>query len=236
MSTESKITQLTKQLYPKGRAFKISTDSVSEKLHLAIAHTEQQAYDDALAVLNVILPDNMNFTADDATRWEERLGLITVSGVSLANRKLAIIRKINHPGTIPARQNYLYLQEQLQAAGFDVYVYENIFAGPVTMTPTDILGGSIVGIGVYGTSEYGAVVYGDAQTGSIYENCVANYIDEILDQWFDVGDNLRNTFFISSAYIDVFADVPEIRKEEFRQLILKIKPVQTVGFLFVNYV
>lgn len=236
MATGDKITQLTKQLYPKGRAFNISADSVVEKLNASIALSEARAYNDSLATLNVILPDNMNFTADDATRWEERLGLITVSGVSLADRKLAIIRKINHPGTIPARQNWLYLQEQLQAAGFDVYVYENIFAGPTTMTPVDIIGGSLVGIGVYGSSVYGSVVYGSSSSGSIYENMIANYIDEILDQWFDVGDNLRNTFFIAGPYIDQFADVPEIRKQEFRQLILKIKPVQTVGFLFINYV
>jgi len=32
------------------------------------------------------------------------------------------------------------------------------------------------------------------------------------------------------------ADIPSVRKDEFRQLILKIKPAQTVGYLFINYV
>jgi len=236
MATGDKITQLTKQLYPKGRAFNMPVDSIFEKLHAAITLSEARAYNDSIATLNVILPDNMNFTADDATRWEERLGLITNTSVSLADRKLAIIRKINHPGTIPARQNWLYLQEQLQAAGFDVYVYENIFAG-TTMTPTDILGAAIVGIAEHDPNlEHGQAEHGSIETGSVYEDCVANYIDELLDAWFDVGANLRNTFFIAGPYIDQFADVELIRKEEFRQLILKIKPVQTVGFLFINYV
>lgn len=234
MSTESKIKKLTAQLYPRGRAFRIPRNGVKEELIHSMSQSEKRAYEDALSILNVILPDNMNFTADDATRWEERLGLITNDSVSLEDRKAVIIRKMNHPGKIPARQNWLYLEQQLQAAGFDVYVYENNFGG-VTLSPTDIIGSGLSGISIHGLSAHGEGVHGNVNTGSVYQNCVANYINEILDYWFDVGDNLRNTFYISGPYIDTFADVPLERKEEFRQLILRIKPVQTIAFLFVNF-
>lgn len=243
MATIDKIRFLTKKLYPTGRAWNLPDDSVFDKVHTGLAESEADAFDDAVSTLDAILPDNDDFTEADAERWEERLGMVVQSNtVSLADRKLAIKRKMNHPGTIPARQNWQYLQEQLQAAGFDVYVYENIFddglGGFETLNPTDIIGPNNVGIAIHSDDcEHGDhVEHGDSEVGSVYEDCVANYIDADLDAWFDVGDNLRNTFYISSGYIDQFASIPIERKNEFRQLILRIKPVQTVAFLFINYV
>lgn len=241
MSYITKLKNLTKQLFPKGRAFLIPKDTYLEQLYDGIIASENDLYSDILSTLYVILPDNDNFTEEDATRWEERLGLITNSSVSLADRKLAIIRKINHPGTIPARQSWDYLQDQLQAAGFDVYVHENIFSdgmgGFETRSPADLWGTSVTGIAVHSTlTEHGVGVHGGANSGVVHENTVANYIDEDLDQFFDVGDNLRNTFYITSEYVEFPADVELIRKNEFRQLILRLKPVQTIAFLYINYV
>lgn len=239
--TTGKLKRLTQQLYPTGRAWKMPEGSVFEKLHTALNLSEKRAYEDAMATLNVILADNSDFTADDAERWEERLGMIVNPLLDLAERKAAILRKYNHPGVIPARQNWQYLQEQLQSAGFNVYVYENIFSdglgGFETLSPTDIVGSAVTTLWEHGIdAEMGEVEHGTFYEGAVYENCVANYIDEDLDQWFNTGDNLRNTFYISGGYIDTFADVDVNRKDEFRQLILKLKPAQTVAFLFVNYI
>lgn len=203
-------------------------------LFTALSLSENAAYQDALAVLHAILPDNDNFTADDATDWERRLGLITNSAVPLADRKLAIQRKMNHPGDIKARQHYLYVQGQLQAAGFDVYVFENRFddgmGGLETRSPFDIVGG--------GTTEvqHGDIQHGDAQHGGAFSNIVANYIDETQDSLFYISPNLRSTFFIGGTPIGTYANVPVARKDEFRQLILKLKPAQTVAYLFINYI
>lgn len=241
MTIGDQIKKLIRQLLPTGRAWNVPEDGPHDKLITALSLSQARLAADVEGLLDSILPDNDNFTADDATRWEERLGLITNEAVSLADRKLAIRRKMNHPGKIPARQNYGYLQDQLQAAGFNVYVYENIFSdgmgGFVTMNPTDIIGPNNVGIAIHSDDcEHGDhIEHGDSTSGAVYEDCVANYINELLDAWFDTGDNLRNTFFIAGPYIDQFADVPEERKEEFRQLILRLKPLQTVAFLFVNY-
>lgn len=236
MTVLEKIKALTRQLYPRGRAFKMPFDSTFEKVHKALAISEARAYSDAVSTLNSALPDNDDFSEDDATDWERRLGLISNPAVSLANRKLAIERKMNHPGTIKARQHYLYLQGQLQAAGFDVYVFENRFpdgfGGYVTKTPTEF------SLTTYPTTDqqYGDQQYGSFQYGGTFGNKVANSIYEIRDNAFDLGSNLKSTFFIGGEVEGSFADVDAEREDEFRQLILKIKPDQTVGFLLINYV
>lgn len=233
MSIIGKIAQLTKQLYPTGRAFKMPIGSFFEKYHTALNLSEDRAYRDALSILDSALPDNDNFTAEDATDWERRLGLISNELVSLADRKLAIKRKMNHPGDIAARQHYLYLEGQLQAAGFDVYVYENRFddgfGGYITMNPSDVgLSGDPV--------QLADGQLGDFQLGGAEFQIVANSIFQSIDASFDVGTNLRSTFFIGGTPIGTSADVDQERELEFRQLILKIKPAQTVAYLFVNYI
>lgn len=232
-----KILKLTKQGYPKGRAFRIQPGSDLEKLHIGLGVSEAQAYSDAVAILDSILPDNDNFTTSDCNDWERRLGLINSPLVPLADRKLAIKLAMNHPGDIKARQHYLYLQGQLQAAGFDVYVFENRFAlyptGYETRNPLVVSGG----VGAY-AYQHGDFQHGDFQHGSVYNpfNRVINSIDEDEDALFDIGDNLRSTFFVGGTPVGSFANVDVNRKDEFRQLILKIKPTQTVAYLFLNFV
>lgn len=237
MSVIKRILKLTDQLYPSGRAFKLAKDSDFSKLHEALGLSEERAYNDALAILDSILPDNDNFSLDDASDWERRLGLITNLSVSLDDRKSAILRKMNHPGTIPARQHFLYLEGQLQSAGFDVFVFENKFpdggGGIETRDPITVSGGASLT-----PVQMGDFQMGDTQMGSgigLEGRCV-NYIDEQLDVAFNVGANLRSTFFIGGDPVGDFADVDLERKDEFRQLILKIKPAQTVAYLFINYV
>jgi len=61
-------------------------------------------------------------------------------------------------------------------------------------------------------------------------------VDEVLDSYFLIGANYRSTFFIAGSSLTTPASVDINRKNEFRQLILKIKPVQTVALLNLNYV
>ena len=230
----SKIARLTKRLLPTGRAFRVPSGSTSDKLLSAFSEVENTALEGALNVLDVILPDNDNFTAEDATDWETRLGLITNTNISLEQRKVGILRKMNHPGTIKARQNYRYMERQLQAAGFDVYVYENRFddggGGLETRSPGNVIGGTTGATEI----QLGMVQLGDTSLGVDYLNKVVNDITD-RDKYFDAGSLLRRTFFVGGSPIGTFANVPESRKLEFRELILKIKPVQTVGWLLVNY-
>lgn len=236
MAILDKIILLTKQLLPTGRAFWMPVGGYYAKLVGALSASEARAVADATSILDSAIPDNDNFTSDDATAWEIRLGLITNTAVSLADRKLAIIRKMNHPGEIRARQNYRYLQGQLQAAGFDVYVYENRFSdgsgGYLTKTPTVF---SLLPYPLAANQFSPRIQFGDIQFGSNYGNKVVNNVSESDDDPFNIGTNLRSTFFVGGPTPGSWAVVDANRKDEFRQLILKIKPSQTVGFLLVTF-
>ncbi|MFN8317158.1 MAG: hypothetical protein U0T32_11995 [Chitinophagales bacterium] len=235
MLSES-LLKLTKQLYPTGRAFKMSTGSVLEKLHQALNKSEERAYSDAVSILYSILPDNDQFTADDATDWNRRLGMIINPLVPLEDRKLAILRKRQQPGTNPAKEHYLYIQSQLRAAGFDVYVYENRFYDSgsgtyITKTPFEITGNT----SIFSKVRHGTIKHGQSTHGVVYNNKIANYLEPYKDSMF-LLKTLRGTFFIAGSTVDSFATVPATREKEFRQLILQLKPLQTVGFLFINYI
>lgn len=226
--------KLTKSLYPKGRGFRIPVGLDIEKYHKALAVSEDIAYTDALSILDSILPDNDNFTVEDAENWERRLGLITNDFVLLADRKISILRKIRHPGTIPARQHYLYIEGQLQAAGFDVYVHENRFFELgmwITKTPAEILGA-----GLSGSSTHSDLVqHGQVQHGGAFDEKIANSVDPAIDSTFNIGANFRSTFFIGGEILGTFASIDAPRLTEFRQLVLKLKPVQSVAFTFVGF-
>lgn len=278
---KEKIFNLTKKLFPKGRAFSIVTGSVKEKVFNVLAQSEADAYNDAVSILDQILPDNPNFSTYDAGEWERRLGLITNDFVTLSDRKLAIQRKMNHPGTIPARQHFKYIEGQLQAAGFNVSVTENRFSLPATIpSPMGLIemgvgemGGEIANTEKYapidpdtllsqteqmGLSEMGISEMGGYFSLNGYEVC-ANHIDPIKDADFftdtnisemgdrgemgemqmangiDFLDKLKFTFFITGLVYPSNALLPFDRKDEFRQLILKLKPANTVAFIFAEY-
>lgn len=226
------ILNLTKSLYPKGRAFRMPFGSIFERLTKALAISEDIAYNEALNILDTILPDNVNFTEEEADKWERRLGLITNTLTPLADRKLALLRKINHPGTIVARQHFLYLQGQLQSAGFGVFIHENRFpdggGGFETKTPNEL-------IGISGDAVHSPLVqHGQFQHGSGFSDKIANSIEASIDALFNIGNNFRSTFFIGGVAPGDFATIPASRELEFRQMVLRIKPVQSIAFLFIN--
>jgi hypothetical protein len=226
MTLIGKLIALTKQLYPTGRAFKMPDGGAFSGLHNALAQSEARAYDDAMATLYAILPDNDNFTAADATQWERRLGLISNEEVSLADRKAAIKRKLNFPGEQPARQHWTFLQAQLRLAGFDVYVHEN-----TDLIYPNVYNPSGIEYFQHGDLEHGA----GAEHGYFWTDQIVNSIDPDKDKLFNVGSNLRSTFYICGSTLGAYASIDEDRKTELRQLILRLKPAQTVGFLLINY-
>jgi len=222
------IRRVTKRFYPKGRAFKHPFGGFIDRMHKALAISESTAYASAVGFKDALIPDNDNFTADDASQWEIRLGMIVNPSVPLVDRKAAILRKMSFPGRTPARSNYRWMERQLRAAGFDVYVHENI-AGvdPVTVS----------GVGtIFETTNHGEINHGEADHGGYFNNVIANSITQEGDLNFDIGLNYRSTFFIGGAVLGSFANVAQNREIEFRQLILTLKPVKNVGFLFINYI
>lgn len=227
MATLDKIIELTKSLYPKGRAFKIPFGGYLDSLNKALSQSESRAFDDSLSILDSILPDNNNFDVNDALYWERRLGLITNESLTLEQRKDAISRKYNFPGNVNARQSYLWLQNQLQLAGFDVYVHEN----PLGQSPEELYVGSFTEFNEHGTFDHG-----EESHGGYYNNICANHVDIERDKYFEIGESYRNSFYIGGLNIGDFANIEASRELEFRQIILITKPLRTVGFLMVNYV
>lgn len=235
MSLSDKLLSLARQLYPTGRAYRMPADGYLEGLHKALGLTEATAYTDFTGLLNDILPDNDGFGIDDATDWERRLGMITNPALSLDDRKQAIYRKMNFPGGQPARQNINFLQFQFQLAGFNVFFYENIFpdgiGGYIAKQPLDVSGG--VGGDIF---EHGMYEHGTHEHGIYWSNIIANKIDQVEDNNFVLPNDLSATFFVGGPTLGSFANVDINRKDEFRQLLLTLKPASTVGFLFINYV
>lgn len=233
MHTEELILQLTKQLYPTGRAFYLPKDGAFEALHKGLGESEAHAWDDSASILDSLLPDTDRFTTEDATDWERRLGIFSGSGTSLQDRNSAISRKLAAPGRNPAKSNYLFLQQQLQLAGFNVYVWENLYplypSGYAYFNPADL------NPAILSESQHGDHQHGDVQSHYINQ-VVANSLYNSVDIGFNIGNSLACTFFIGGSPIGTYASVPAAREKEFRQLILRLKPVQNIAYLFITYV
>ena len=74
--------------------------------------------------------------------------------------------------------------------------------------------------------------------GLEYTNYIVNHVDPTREIFYDFGSNLKSTFFIGGQDLNditkLYTDIDSNRIEEFRQLILRLKPAQTKAFLFIN--
>lgn len=213
----------------------ISNGGILYRLHRALGQVFGQAWTDALSTLDVMFPNRPGFTIDDAREWYKRLGMYDSGTVPLADMKKAIARKLSFPFVPLAKQSASHIQDQLRAAGFDVYVYQNRFLpGPVTRRPGELSGDAfayaVSGYPTCGQVQCGQIVGGSGNTK------VVDYLEEEKDATFDVGDNLRCTFYICGNPIGSRATVPLSRKTEFRQLILKLKAGHAAAYLFIDYI
>jgi len=233
LPTSIDIGNLAQTLYPTGRAFNLPAGGDFKALHDAFNDSLIDLITQAYQSLDDRFPDNPNFDAADCSLWEYRLGIPYNSTLTLVQRRNNIYIAMAFPQNILARQHYLYIQQSLQNAGFDVYVYENIFfdgdGNLYQKTPQDITGGSLVGTQYGGTTQYGgATQYG----GSDGSDVIAN---SDKTESYSTGGILWPTFFLAGSTITTFANVPTARQTEYRRLVLKLKPAHTVAFNFVNY-
>jgi uncharacterized protein YmfQ (DUF2313 family) len=206
------ILKLTKKLLPTGRAWKVPVNGVFEKLIKGLAASEVRAFNFAMSTLDRILPDNANFTAQDASEWERRLGLPIQPGyLNLTTRMAIIERKLQYPGNFLNRQNYRYIEYQLQLAGFDVVVTEN--------TDPLMVVGEILSHGL--DTEHSL----DSEMGSIDVDLIANSAFE--GELFDVATPL-DVFIISGSVSPALITT-------FRKLVLALKPANTVALLNIVY-
>lgn len=234
MTTADLILKLTRQLYPTGRVWYLPDGGFFEALHRGLGQSEAIAFDDAVSILDSLLPDTDRFTADDATDWERRLAIPTTVGNTLTDRKAAILQKLQNPGRNPAKGHYLYIQQQLQLAGFNVFVWENL--NPIYGGGFNYFNPAIINPSIFSPVQHGDHQHGDVQHGGYINNVIINSIYNSVDIGFAISNDPSSTFFIGGSPFGTYANVPIAREQEFRQLILSLKPVQNIAYLFINYI
>ena len=222
------IFKLLQGLFPTGRAWRLICDR--EKVYKVYAEFLAEAINRKRSVLDQ-LPDNPNFTEDDADTWERRLAIFT-QNTDLESRKQAIARKYGSPGSSLYRQSAPFLEGQLQLSDFNVFVHENRFDDGFgnfsPMAPEDVAISAT-------ESNHGTFNHGERNHGSVSFDIIANGITPEDDANFEIV-NLAQTFFIGGQTVGNFTTLPISRREEFRQLVLTIKPAQSIAFLFINFV
>lgn len=225
---------LARQLYPTGRAFNVKFNSVFYNLHKSLNVSFLRILEDAKATIDSTLPDSDNFTIQDVELWEYRLGLNSSSSLSLEVRRDIVLSKFAYPKNTTTRQHPFFIESQLKAAGFNVWVHENRFfeGGEWVYKLPDEL--SNINIGESQHSD--DVQHGDSfQHGASGFEVIANSSEP--NESYSVGEsNLWATFFIGGENIGDFTSVPESRLKEFKELVLKLKPAHTVAVTFINFV
>jgi len=221
------MSDLASQLYPTGRAFYMLKDSIMNKIHLAFNMSFIRLLNDANSTIDSTFPDNENFNIDDCALWEYRFGMVTDLSLSVADRRKAIFRRMGRGRNVPARQHKNYIEYQLQLAGFDVYVHEN--TRPF-QRPQDIISMAVATVDHGGTTQHGIGL----QHGGGSSQVIANSYK--TNESYSVDDSkLWATFFIGGKILGDMANIPPKREEEFRELVLKLKPAHLVAFTFINF-
>jgi len=221
---ENQLNNLVNQLYPTGKAFNISYGSVFFKLHQSLNDSFLGVIDDSQSLFDSIFPDSDGFTEKDASLWEYHLGLKIDLTSSLDQRKDAILRKMTHPNNTKSRQSRIFIESQLRLAGYDVYVHENT---PPYKNPEDF---SSIPLKSF---EYGSLQYGNnTQYGVVGFDSIANSSNP--NENYLAGDkNLWSTFFIGGENLGDYVYIEANLIQDFRELVLKLKPAHTVAYIYV---
>ena len=221
MLNSTDIVKLQKQLLPTGRAFSVGDGTVFLSLLSSLAIERLNAINSGLGILNQIIPDNDYFTADDATRLENLLGIYSEDSNTLENRKLAIYRKLQFPTNVKGRQHKNYLQYQLTQAGFDCKIYEWSDIKDLVLSTEHSL-----------DTEHSSDTEHVSLLFPSYNQIIAKYIEpEKEDSLSLTLSNAVNVFWISSTDFNTPMTLPANRVTEFRNIILHIKPLYTVGLI-----
>ena len=224
---DTQLNNLVSQLYPTGKAFNVSNESTFYKLHQALNDSFLDVVNDGLSLFDSIFPDSDLFTPSDASLWEYHLGLSVDNNLGLDLRKEGILRKMTHPNNIKARQDRLFIESQLRLAGYDVYVHENT---PPYKSPDELSVITIENIQFGGSSQYGP----DIQFGGGGFKSIANSSNNNENYLVGGINNLWATFFIGGAVLGEYVNINPALVNDFRELVLKLKPAHTVAYLFIT--
>jgi hypothetical protein len=152
--------------------------------------------------------------------WERALGIYGSETDILENRKNAIYSKMQFPSGVQGRQHKNYLEYVLNQNGFDVKVYEY----PQIVDEINIVEHSLLVLHSLET------IHGSY--GISYREVISNYIDPSLEAPLCFSyESLKNCIWIAGNRIEDEIYIPENRLFLFRQIVLKIKPLQIIALV-----
>ena len=223
---------LFKHLLPKGRAWALLAGKTITKFFDAL----KVIIEDARGYFDTVYDSRFPAFTDSISEWLSEFNLISSGDEAIDRQSLAGAWRLNE------YQSPKVIQDTLQAAGFDLYVYEWWLDGsnpPIPKNPFQYLGGSIF----YTTRCGGSSARcgnpearcgnGDEANGDVLVNKTGlpqvNIIPQDQDKW-------PYFMYIGSANFPVQADIPAARKNELETLLLKICPSEQWIGLMINFV
>jgi hypothetical protein len=247
------------KLLPKGKAFKLPFQNDLYKFHQAQAKEPNRLcafFDD---VRDSGTPPNI--PVDALPDWETFLGLPFNSLLTDAERNERILGKLTAVGG----QGPDYIQDQMQAAGFPVYVYENNPSMGAREFIT-LLGDTGIQMNDYQLGDFTDRINPATLGGILLANPpvwlnIKDYLGSSLgdtniqmndyelgefsqtlifeDEYSIPADSTTFVFFwflAGPGGIYDFVDIPADREEDFKSLVYQLKPAHTWCIAQVNFV
>lgn len=224
-------------LLPTGRAWRLYRTGNNKnnmyKLFESIGVVKSTFYESCIGILNMLIPDNNNFTNEDATKWESIM-LLETNISDLDTRRAIIHQRMSLKGNSRYKLSAKYIEKQLQNAGFDVYIHENRILNTTTgrYERSDWSGYITSVLYEHGMVQHGEIEHGQSKNIGI----LANYIDAQKDESFLVGNNWGSIFIVGGQTLGTRATIDVTKELAFRKLLLQIKPLNTVGILLIDFI
>lgn len=219
-------------LLPRARAWRVTIDKQLKRFMTSFGSMET----DAKAFFDAVYLDLLPATTRQLTAWEEQFNLPQL-GLSDADRRIRLA------GTWAAvgGQSPRYIQDTLQAAGFDVYVHEWWVPGSSTArNPLSYLQQTFPGTaaGVQCgevTAECGEIWAESGNQSSPPGYPLVNKVPDIPR--VVPNDSALWPYFIyfGGEVFGTLAQVDSIRRDEFETLCLKISPAHLWLGMMVEY-
>lgn len=236
-----------KHLLPTGRAWSITTDKNLRKFFEALVPFIQAPKDYSDQILLDVFPATTRFL----TEWETQFGLTNIRLTEAQRRSRLDAAWKNNGG-----QSAVYIQELLRANGFDVYVHEwwetgtepavGVNAAATPRNPLTVLNPA------YSLTLPG-VDCGEAlaECGEAFAECGNGPVGlvgyPLVNKFVYDSDEVGYTVPSDSAYWPYFmyvgglnfgdvATVPALRRFEFEEILLRVRPAQLWIGVIVRYV
>lgn len=226
-----------KHLLPRARAWRITVDKILRRFFEGLTGWPS----DFIEYIGQIWTDAFPDTTRQLTQWENQFGLRDV-GLSEGDRRSRLDATFKALGG----QDLAYIEDTLQANGFDVYLHEWWVPGsdpPVARNPFDYITPTnkpLINIVTQAQRNF-TVLCGEplAACGEPLAECGEfDGIGFFQKDYALVDDPDLYPFYmyIGGETFSTDATVDATRQEEFEYLCLKLCPTQQYILLFVSYV